>query len=52
MFIFKKTPDSENPYSVASVTIELPDSLTLFELREAFDDFCKACGYVWKEEED
>ena len=49
MYKFIKEIDSENKYDKSKVTFEIPETdLTLDELLEVFEDFCRACGYAVK----
>ncbi len=48
MIKFIKTLDPDNKHDTTNVTIELPYSdIGLNEAIEAFDEFLKACGYVY-----
>ena len=50
MFKFIKEKDTENKYDKTKVIFEITETeLTLTELREIFDDFCRACGYSVKD---
>jgi hypothetical protein len=45
MIQFIKTPLKENEHDISTVTMELPDSCTLPEILEGFENFLKAIGY-------
>lgn len=46
MFRFTKTPDGNNAFDFATVSIEVPDGLTKTELFDVFADFMRAVGYT------
>jgi len=52
MIVFKKIHNKDCEFEQADVTFEIPyNGLTLIELREEFDNFCRAIGYLVEEED-
>jgi hypothetical protein len=46
MIRFIKIQDPDDRYDLADIQFTLPRDMTLPELREEFDNFCRAIGYV------
>lgn len=50
MYTFTKTRDKTNHHDVSNVTIDIPhNDVTLTELVPVFEEFLKACGFHWSE---
>jgi len=50
-YIFKKLRDTDNRFDTSSIEMVV-ETECLDELREQFDLFLHACGYVWTDEEE